>query len=257
MTDTNDRVTRHYADGGLRARIEAALMQQGLDCNALTPRDLAPVDEFHSRGRRATRELAELAEPQACDRVLDVGAGVGGPARYLAHSFGCDVTGIDLTPEFCDVGNWLCECTGLAEQVRLVNGSGTVVDKQRLYAEIHRVLKPGGRLVLQELCAGAIEPCHYPSPWASEGEMSVLVTPDRLRADVESAGFSTRSWRDTSDEAIEWYAGQNAKASSTPSALGIHLVMGEMHKEKRANVERNYREGRLLQVMGAFDKAST
>jgi ubiquinone/menaquinone biosynthesis C-methylase UbiE len=232
------------------------------------------VDEFHSRGRRATQELAELAAPGAADRVLDVGCGLGGPARYLAERFGCEVTGIDLTHEFCEVANWLSALTGLDRRVRVRQGSGTalpfedasfdlvwtiqmqmnVADKARLYAEIQRVLRPGGRYVLQELCAGEAGECHLPAPWASHPGISFLVSPQALRAEVEAAGLRGVHWGDTTSEALAWYEEQNAKIAAAPSPLGIHLTMGEQAREKRANVERNYREGRLRQVMGAFVK---
>ena len=276
MNGLYEQVRAHYGDGGLRSRIESALLDLGLDPTCLTTRDLAPVDEFHSRGRQATKELAGLAAPRDGERVLDVGSGIGGPARFLAQRFGCHVTGIDLTSEFCDVGNWLSQSTGLDDRVCLLQGSATslpmddnqfdlawciqmqmnIEQKSQLYREIHRVVKPGGRFVLQELCAGDGGPCHFPTPWASHGGLSFLIAPSALCEVVMSAGFRMTSWRDTTAQALDWYAKQNANARArAPSALGIHLVMGEMHMEKRANVERNYAQHRLRQVMGAFVKA--
>ena len=268
-----DDVTGHYGGVGLRERIEAALGEAGLDLTALRPRDLAAVDEFHSRGRSATKELAELAAPRASDRVLDVGSGIGGPARYLAETFGCPVIGIDLTPAFCAVATWLSELTGYADRVTFRNGSGTelpfpdasfdlvwtiqmqmnVADKGRLYGEIHRVLAPGGRYVLQELCAGPAGGCHLPVPWASRPEQSHLVTPEELRAAVEASGLTARVWRDITPTALAWYEGERHRAPA-PTPLGIHLVMGERAPEKRRNAERSFREERLRQVVGAFDK---
>ena len=272
MSDDPNAVVSHYGDGGLRQRIEQGLTAAGVDLRAVTTRDLAPVDEFHSRGRLATRELAALVAPVSGERVLDVGSGLGGPARYLAETFGCEVTGIDLTPEFCEVGNWLSELTGLSPKVRLETGSGTALplpdghfdlawtmqmqmnisDKARLYREIHRVLRPGGRFVLQELAQGAGGPCHLPAPWSSHPATSHLVSPDDLRGVVEAAGFVTTEWRDTTDDALAWYAQHNSKVDAALPVLGTHLVMGDDHERKRHNVQRNYREGRLHQVMGAF-----
>jgi ubiquinone/menaquinone biosynthesis C-methylase UbiE len=265
-------VTAHYGGRGLAHAIRDALVASGKDLARITTRDLAPVDEFHSRGRRATEELAELASPDARYHVLDVGSGIGGPARYLAERFGCRVTGVDLTPAFCETANWLSELTGLADLARFEPGSATeltlaaqsfdlawaiqmqmnVERKDRLYAEIHRVLKPGSRFVLQELCAGTAGPAHLPAPWANSPDISFLLAPHALHEIIEQAGFETVAWRDTTADAIAWYAQQNTKATTAPCALGIHLVMGEAAKEKRANVERNYREDRLRQVLGAF-----
>ena len=274
MTARDDTVTAHYGGGGLIGRIREALEAVGLDPEAVTPKDLAPVDEFHSRGRQATRELAELAAPADHEHVLDVGSGVGGQARYLASTYGCRVTGVDLTASFCETATWLNVLTGLEDLVTFRQGSGTdlpfpdgafdlawtiqmqmnIEDKARLYSEIHRVLRPGGRYVLQELCAGDGGPCHLPAPWADRDEISFLLAPDALRETVEAAGLEATEWRHTTAEAMAWYQEQNAKADAGASPLGIHIVMGANAKDKRANVERNYREGRLRQVMGAFSR---
>lgn len=275
MDERFDEVSRHYGGARLREEIEQALREAGIALDAVTTRDLAPVDEFHSRGRRATRELAALAAPTATEQVLDVGCGLGGPARYLAQHHGCQVTGIDLTPAFCDVANWLNALTGLDSLVTVHQGSATqlpfadasfdlvwtmqmqmnIEDKQRLYAQIHRVLRSGGRYVLQELCAGEGGECHYPTPWASHSDISYMVSADMLCAEVQSAGLRTVQWTDTTTDALAWYEQQQKRNSATASSpLGIHLTMGERADDKRANVVRNYREGRLRQVMGVFSK---
>lgn len=274
MSTGSDAVIRHYGGDDLRQRIEHALAEVGVSLDSITTRDLAPVDEFHSRGRRATRELAQLAAPTAADRVVDVGAGLGGPARYLAERFGCTVTAIDLTASFCEVARWLNALTGLQDQVQIHQGSGTALpfddqsfdiawtiqmqmnidDKARLYQEIHRVLRPGGRFVMQELCAGDAGDCHFPTPWADGAGISHLLSPQALTSAVEAAGFVPTQWQDTTDDALAWYAQHNASTDAAPSPLGTHLVMGRDAAHKRGNVERNYREGRLRQVLGAFHK---
>jgi SAM-dependent methyltransferase len=116
MTANERSVQAHYRTAALLDRILAGLREAGKDPGAPTVDDLAPADEFHSLGRVATKDLAELAALKSGTRVLDVGSGLGGPARFLAVTYGCDVTGVDLMPEFCAVASELSRRTGLACQ---------------------------------------------------------------------------------------------------------------------------------------------
>src|SRR5262245_31902870 len=161
MTDLH-AVAKHYGRPGLADVILDALKAAGKDIDHLTPDDLAPVDEFHTRGRAATVELAQFLELNGSERILDVGCGIGGPSRYLAKTFGCRVVGVDLTPEFCRVATMLAERTGLSDKVQYRQGNAlampfedlsfdvvwsqnvvmNIADRNRLYWEIHRVLRP-------------------------------------------------------------------------------------------------------------------
>ena len=96
-------ITDHYTSGDLLARLEARLREDGCELSQATVEALAPYDHFHGRGLEATEDMAALLQIAQTDHILDVGSGLGGPARYLARRFGCRVSGIDLTPEFCDV----------------------------------------------------------------------------------------------------------------------------------------------------------
>src|ERR1700744_2774435 len=118
-----DDVATHYATAGLLDRILAALTQAGKDIEHLTIADLGLVDEFHSRRRRATEELARMLAPSATDHVVDVGSGPGGPSRYLAATYGCRVSGVDLTPEFVATATGLTERVGLTGKVDFRQGS--------------------------------------------------------------------------------------------------------------------------------------
>ncbi|MCX6048162.1 MAG: class I SAM-dependent methyltransferase [Chloroflexi bacterium] len=186
-TDKLQQVANHYERGDVGARILAALAAAGKPVDALTPDDLAPVDQFHIRGPLATRELLHLAELTEGSTVLDVGGGLGGPARVLASELGCHVTVLDLAEAFCQAGELLTARTGLQAFVTFRQGNAldlpfpdesfdavwtqhssmNIEDKQQLYREMARVLRPGGKLAFNEILAGAGQPLHFPVPWAS------------------------------------------------------------------------------------------
>lgn len=281
MSRLNEEVLRHYEQSGLLERIVAGLKVLGKNLDSLTHEDLAPADEFHSHGRSATRALAELAQIPSGSRVLDVGSGLGGPARYLAAIHGCDVTGVDLTPEFCAVANALSRMTGLANRTRFQIGDAlelpfsdshfdvvwtiqmqmNIQDKRRMYAEFARVLTRGGRFVCQEICAGNGEPIDLPVPWATRPEHSHLVDPESLRSLVRDAGLRERSWRDITEVIVAARKAQQAKTQASgvsgPSAfppLGLHLVLGDQAAVKMSNSARNADTGRVVFIQGVFDK---
>jgi SAM-dependent methyltransferase len=267
---------QHYSQDGLLERILGALQACGKDPAALTQDALAPVDEFHTRGRHATRELAELAGFRADESVLDVGSGLGGPARFLAANYGCQVTGVDLMAEFCAVANELSQRCGLAGRTRFQPGNAlglpfpdasfdaawtiqvqmNISDKERFYGEIARVLRPGGRFVFQDICAGNGAPLDFPVAWASEAAHSHLVPPDAMRKLVAGTGLQERNWRDVTAGTIAWRRAQLAKGAGTAAAspLGMHLVMGAQFAQKQANALRATEDGRLAFVQGLFEK---
>ena len=110
---TASEISRHYSRGDLLARLEARLREDGFDPARPTFEALAPYDHFHGRGLEATEDMANLLEASGTDHLLDVGSGIGGPARYMARRFGCRVSGIDLTAEFCEVARHLTSLLGL------------------------------------------------------------------------------------------------------------------------------------------------
>src|ERR1700757_4291832 len=172
---TEQKVSEHYSRGVLRERLHSALVEDGVDPHRPGLAALAPYDQFHGRGLEATVEMANALAVRAADHILDVGSGVGGPARYFADRFGCRVTGIDLTSEFCEVARELTRATGLDAKVAFVDGNAlampfangsfdgaysmnvsmNIADKPALYGEMHRVVKPGGWLMLSEIARGA------------------------------------------------------------------------------------------------------
>jgi SAM-dependent methyltransferase len=205
MSQAAQVVADHYRRRALGDVILRALKETGKDIEHLMPDDLAPVDEFHSGGRNATVRLAQLAEIDGSQRVLDVGCGIGGPSRYLASKFGCQVNGLDLTAEFVALAGMLAQRTRLADKVTYRQGNGldlpfpdasfdvvwsqnaamNIADRDRLYGEMRRVLRPAGRLALQDVAAGPGGEPHYPTPWASDKSISFLFPPQSTRAALE------------------------------------------------------------------------
>ena len=213
MTAGSDQIERamraRYTRVDLGTAILAAVRERGGDPDRPTFEDLAPFDHFHNGGRPATLALLGLADPPCGARVLDVGGGLGGPARTLARDLGCRVTVLDATPAFCEAGILLTARTGLADRVAFRHGSALalpfadgafdlvwmqnvgmhIADKGRLYAEIARVLRPGGRLALQDLLAGAARPARYPTPWAATAGENFLPTAEELGDALATAGL--------------------------------------------------------------------
>ena len=263
----NENIQQHYARPDLATVILKALADAGKDVEHLTPEDLAPIDEFHVRGRKATLELARAAGLDAGMRVLDVGSGLGGPSRAIAREFGCRVVGVDLTDEYCRVATLLAERSGLGHLVAYRQGDAldlpfpdasfdvvwtqhvamNVPDKAALYREMGRVLGPGGALALYDVLAGPAGPVLFPVPWARAPETSFLVTPDELRGLLAASGFRVESWEDTTAAATAWFANLVRKIQETgPPPLGLHLVLGPDFAVMARNLRRNLEEGRVV-----------
>lgn len=262
--------TFYARSGGLASAIGSALDAAGLDRAHLRPTDLAPVDEFHIRGRAATLEIAEALDLTADSHVLDLGSGLGGPARTLASLTGCAVTGVDLTPEFCAAATALSEWTDLSDRTHFQVGDATatglpdvafdaaltvhvamnIPDKPALYAEAFRTIRPGGRFVAYDVLQGEGGEVHYPVPWASDPSTSHLATPERMRELLPAAGFEIISEVDSSDESLLWFREMRARMERDgPPPVTFAAFLGDAFGQMAANQVANLAERRIRTVM--------
>jgi ubiquinone/menaquinone biosynthesis C-methylase UbiE len=263
-------ISAHYARGDLLGRLRAALLSDGIDPDHPTIEALAPYDHFHGRGLEATEELADMLQVSASDHVLDVGSGIGGPARYIADRLGARVTGIDLTAEFCEVARLLTQMLGLEDRVDFKQGdalampfadasfdgaysmnvSMNIQDKAGFYAEIYRVLGPGGWLMLSELAEGPGGSPDYPTPWARTAESSFLATPAQTREGLEAAGFTVSSLRETTEQALAYGARSRAmvERGEKPPHRAVQLIHGDLAQQAMANTARGLAEARIVPI---------
>ncbi len=269
MSDTR-AIVGHYTSGDLLARLEARLREDGVDPARPGADALAPYDHFHGRGLEATEDMAAQLRITAGDHILDVGSGLGGPARYLARRFGCRVSGIDLTDEFCAVARHLTALLGLDERVSITEGdalampyddaafdgaysmnvSMNIADKRALYREIHRVLKPGAWLMLSEAAQGPGGAPDYPTPWARTAASSFLATEAETRANLEACGFAIESLRETTEAALAYGARSRrlVEAGGKPLHRAVSLIHGALAEDAAANSARALKEGRAVPI---------
>lgn len=271
MTDASQAqaANAYWGRDGLGQAILDALAASGKDLDALTVDDLAPLDQFHGGGKKATERLARLADFAPGTHVLDVGGGLGGPARTLTVQFGCRVTLVDPTESYVRAGEMLTARMGLADRLvhrigsaldlPFADGSFDVVwtqnsgmnieDKERLYAEFHRVLRPGSPLATQEPMAGPVQPVVFPVMWARDASTSFLRSPAEMRAVIVAAGFRARVWNDITTETTP-----TAAAASVPSHTIQRLVMGDALDAIHRAGQRNADERRLVLVQAVLDR---
>jgi len=277
MTDLTDDVRRHYQaaiddSDDLLAKI--GRMVDGMGEGPMTAERLAGLDQFHFGGLAATAEVAKRAGVAVGMRVLDAGSGLGGPSRYLAETYDCDVTGVDLAPAYVAIAQLLAERAGLAGKVRYLVGDlahmplpdasvdmvwtqhvvMNIRDREGVYRAFHRVLKPGGTLAFYDVVAveGAAAPL-YPVPWAATPETSALLSEAQTRAALAAAGLAVTRWDDVTGEAFAWMAHQR---QAPPLAVDGGAVVGQRMVEMVGNFVRNLKEGRTRLVIGVCAKAA-
>jgi SAM-dependent methyltransferase len=262
MTDTTNKVLEHYSAVGLTGRIQSALAAIAPESQTLTVAQLAPLDQFHLRGILATSELASATGIEPSTRVLDLGCGIGGPARYLAATFGCKVTGVDLSPGFIDAADYLTARCGLSDRVTFQTGDAlqlpfedgafdivylqhvamNIEDRTALYDEVRRILALGGRLATYDVVLREGDVI-YPLPWARDASTSFLLSEAGTRTALERASFRAALWIDDTDPVLDWF--KAIMAAPAPSGPNLGVVMGPDFAAKTANLARNLRENRL------------
>jgi ubiquinone/menaquinone biosynthesis C-methylase UbiE len=265
-----DQVARHYADDvGLADAISEKLRSNGKDVTKLTTADLAIVDEFHIRGRKATLELAEQMNLGARSEVLDIGSGLGGPARTLAETYGCRVTGIDLTQPFCEAATAMSNWVGLGDQVSFKQGDAThlpfedrtfdaamtihvamnIAAKDKMYLEARRVLKPGGIFAVYDVLQGEGGEVLYPVPWAREPSISHLATPEQMKTLLTGAGFTLLDVQDSTEESQSFFEKMTEQMAKTGAPPVIwQLFLGADFPLMARNQVRNVTERRIRTV---------
>ncbi len=269
MTPIEQDVVRHWTHGSLEEAIRNGLIAAGLSLERLQPDDLAPVDEFHMGGRDATVHLAEGLGLKEGMSVLDIGSGIGGPARFFASRYGCRVTGIDVTPEYVQVAGSLTAMVGLTDRVTFRIGSATalpfdaesfdaatlihvsmnIADKEKLCAEVARAVKPQAVFGLYEVMRTADGDLSYPVPWAETPALSILATPLAYRQALERNGFEVMAEENRRDFALDFFHRVRKRISESGlPPLGIHLHMGPSAAEKIANMVVNLERGLIAPV---------
>jgi ubiquinone/menaquinone biosynthesis C-methylase UbiE len=266
MPERTADVQAHWTRPGVLARINAMLTELGHDPQNLNPEILATLEHLHSGGLATTRDQVKRIALTDESRVLDVGCGIGGPARYLAHTYGCRVDGIDLTPELIETGRVLTKRCKLADRVMLRVGNAlelpyseqtfdvvwcqnvtmNIADKAGLLAGVYRVLKPGGLFTATEYSVGSGGDIIFPVPWAYDASISFLDREDGMRAQYHTAGFRILEWMNYSKNVIEHY---ERMLGALPSKLTMQLVFGDDTPERQANARRNLIEERLIYWM--------
>lgn len=260
-------VSRHYTHGSLEAAILEAFASTGKPADAITVDDLTGVDEFHIGGAQATGDLTDQLSIAPAMHLLDVGCGIGGPARFLARRFGCRVTGIDLTPEFVAVAESLTRRVGLADRVDFREGSAlalpfgdgsfdgatllhvgmNIADKATLFGEVGRVLKPGGFFAVYDVMRIGDGELHYPMPWATTSDTSFVATPADYRGAAAAAGFAIRAERDRGAFGVDFFRAMRARAGDVPK-VALPVLMGPTAPVKMGNVLASLENARLAPV---------
>ena len=257
MTHPHEPVSSHYTHGSLLGAIEAALAKAGIAPDTVTVDDLAPVDEFHIGGRQASEAFLDQLGFTADHHLLDIGCGLGGPARFTANRYGARVTGIDLTPEFVETGRQLCGWVGLGDRIDLQQGSAlatpfdpasfdgaymmhvgmNIPDKGGLFKEVARVLKPGAAFGIFDIMQKGDGDLAFPVPWAASAATSAVTPPDAYTDALTQAGFAVESLRDRHGFAVDFFDAMKARvAEHGPPVLGLHVLMGESTPVRIGNV---------------------
>lgn len=275
MTTIEQGVAQHYSAYDVLARIRSGLEALGLDPDNIQPGDLKQVDEFHIGGAEATNALLAELDIKAGTAVLDIGCGVGGPARMIALR-GAKVTGLDLTPAFVEAATRLSQMAGMGDVVSFKVGSATdlpfadatfdvatllhvgmnIPDKAGLFRDAHRVLRPGGVFAVYDVMRTGPGDLSFPVPWAESVDVSALETPDVYRKAAAEAGFALRGEKDRREVALDFFDRVRSQAASkSPSPLGLHLLMGPTVGVKTGNMISAIQAGTIAPVQMIFRKA--
>ncbi len=271
MSHYDAKINNQYGQTDLSARILSRLQRAGKNLDALTLDDLASFDQLHAGGRAATRALAQMANLRPGMRVLDIGSGVGGPARTLAAEYGCQVVGLDLTETFCEAAEMLTRKVGLGNQATFKQGSAldlpfddgsfdavwtqntimNINDKAKVFAEAHRVLRPRGILALEAIMLGSLAEIYYPVFWANDASVSFVISPKAFQQLMTASGFEECAWEDVTAQVINEASKKPSSVTSESAPIGLDLVYSNV-PQKGANTMRGFKEGRIIDIQAVF-----
>ncbi len=275
MSNVTTIVESHYGTGGLMGRLDSSLAEIGTTIQGATTEQIASIDQFHACGLAATREMIALSGFGKGMTILDVGSGIGGPARCLAEMAGCQVTGVDLTEEYIEAARSITKQRGLASSVSFVHGSAlstpfesgsfdgawmqhmnmNIEDKPYLVREVFRVLKPGSKLALHEFFSVGKGVPHFPVPWATTAEGSFLVDPAVFKGYLRESGFEIQVWNDLTGETIDFLRGIFERiAVEGPPKLGPGVLLGPRFGEMAKNLLLSIEEKRVCVFMAIASK---
>jgi len=275
MNKKQEIIAEHYGIYGLEEKVKSAMQEIHGNLENLSLDDLAPIDSFHIRGHQATHELAQIVGIDPGWNVLDVGSGLGGTARLLASEYKCQVTGIDLTPEYVSLAAYFSEILRMTSSTRFECGSAlsmpfsdsffdcvwmehvqmNIDEKEGLIKEIYRVLKPKGRLGMHEVFRGEGGEPYLPLGWAEDSKTSFMVTEKEMRQEIENHGFSIEEWKDVTEVTKKWVKAQAEKAPSTEQPpIGLQILLGSKIQDKMVNLGKSLFEDRLVFLMAVIEK---
>ena len=268
MSDAQS-ISDHWGTGDVFARIMEAMQAAGINPDTVAIEQLAPVDHFHARGFPATVDLADALPIRAGDRLVDIGCGLGGPARYLAKRFQCRVDGIDITAPFVEAANKLSALVGMDDVVVCRHGDGqklpygdqefdggytqhvtmNVPDRDVFFGEAYRVLRPGAFFALTEHGLGEVGDPRHPVPWSEDGSGAYLMRPADTVAALKNTGFRNIEVTDTGEKYLQGYqaAIERAEKGDTP-VFGTHILLGKLAPQIVRNAGRNIEERRTHPV---------
>jgi SAM-dependent methyltransferase len=262
-------VASYYTHGSLELTIYDRLRAMGKDPDHLSASDLSAVDEFHLGWLAATAELAKDLGLARGMEVLDIGSGIGGPARYFAEAHGCHVTGIDLTEEFVRVAIALTQRCGLSDRAVFQQGSAldlpfangafdaatlihvgmNISDKATLFQNVRRVLKPGALFCVYDVMQVQAGEFPYPMPWAQSAETSFVETPETYRRLLGGAGFRIEREVNRREFVLRLAREMRERvASEGAPPLGLQTLIGPSGRERLGNVMSTLEAGTIAPV---------
>ena len=260
-------IENFWTRGDVFSRVHQAMSETGLINKKLEIEELFPIDQYHARGIAATVDLGKRMPISKNQKIIDIGCGLGGPARYYAKEFKCFITGIDITPSFIEIGNEFNRLTSMSDNVELLVGNGEVLNfenetfdgaysqhvtmnisnREKFFSEAFRVLKKDSFFAFTEHGLGPEGNPIFPLPWANSLEMSFLLPPQKTISILKDTGFSDIKIIETAEKYISGYEKLiKLKSENKKPVLGIHVIGGDSMNERSKNSMESIKENRTL-----------